>query len=71
MKFNHELINQQIGYFTRTNQLIDELFILIARKLTLQNNTHRDFPQSFMNLENSLRKFIITGRLRKWQRWWD
>jgi len=51
-----EIFNQQIGYTTRTNQLIDELFILIARKLTLQNNTHRDFPQSFMNLENALRQ---------------
>jgi AraC-like DNA-binding protein len=55
-EIQQELFNQQIGYTTRVNQLIDELFILIARKLTLQNNTHRDFPQSFMNLENSLRK---------------
>jgi AraC-like DNA-binding protein len=51
-----ELFNQQIGYITRVNQLIDELFILIARKLTMQNNTHRDFPQSFMQLEQALRK---------------
>jgi AraC-like DNA-binding protein len=51
-----ELFNQQIGYGTRINQLIDELYILIARKLTLQNNTHRDFPQTFMTLEQSLRK---------------
>jgi AraC-like DNA-binding protein len=51
-----ELFDQQIGSSTRINQLIDELFIFIARKLTLQNNTHRDFPQSFMNLEQSLRK---------------
>ncbi|MGF2411090.1 AraC family transcriptional regulator [Ferruginibacter sp.] len=55
-EIQHELLNQQIGYFTRTNQLIDELFILIARKLTLQNDTHRDFPQSFMHLENALRQ---------------
>jgi AraC-like DNA-binding protein len=51
-----ELFDQQIGSSTRVNQLIDELFIFIARKLTLQNNTHRDFPQSFMILEQSLRK---------------
>ena len=56
IEIQNELFNQQIGYSTRTNQLIDELFILIARKLTLQNNTHRDFPQSFMNLENALRQ---------------
>ncbi|MGC4101887.1 helix-turn-helix domain-containing protein [Ferruginibacter sp.] len=55
-ELQQELFNQQIGYSTRVNQLIDELFILIARKLTLQNNTHRDFPQSFMNLEQALRK---------------
>jgi len=55
-EIQNELFNQQIGYATRTNQLLDELFILIARKLTLQNNTHRDFPQSFMKLENALRE---------------
>jgi AraC-like DNA-binding protein len=55
-EIRNEIFNQQIGYSTRVNQLLDELFILIARKLTLQNNTHRDFPQSFMNLENALRQ---------------
>ena len=55
-EIQQELFNQQIGYSTRINHLLDELFILIARKLTLQNNTHRDFPQSFMILEQSLRK---------------
>jgi AraC-like DNA-binding protein len=50
-----ELFNQQIGSHTRVNQLLDELFIFIARKLTQQNNTHRDFPQTFMNLEQELR----------------
>ena len=55
-ELHQELFNQQIGYHTRVNQLIDELFIFIARKLTLQNNTHRDFPQTFMNLEQSLRQ---------------
>lgn len=51
-----ELFNQEIGYQTRTNQLIDELFILIARHLTRQNNYRRDFPQTFMKLEGSLRE---------------
>ncbi len=55
-EIQYELCNQQIGSGTRVNQLIDELFIFIARKLTLQNNTHRDFPQIFMNLEQALRK---------------
>ena len=51
-----ELFNQQIGYCTRVNQLIDELFILIARKLTQQKNSYRDFPQSFTKLEQTLRQ---------------
>ena len=55
-EIQYEIFNQQIGSHTRVNQLIDELFIFIARKLTLQNNTHRDFPQTFMNLEQALRK---------------
>ena len=56
IEIQKELFNQQIGYSTRINQLIDELFILIARKLTLQGNTHRDFPQTFLNLEQTLRQ---------------
>lgn len=55
-ELRQELLNQQIGYSTRVNQLIDELFILIARKLTYQNNSYRDFPQTFMKLEKSLRQ---------------
>ncbi|MES2331439.1 MAG: AraC family transcriptional regulator [Bacteroidota bacterium] len=52
---HNEFINQEIGYTTRINQLIDELFILIARQLTRQNNSQRDFPQTFMKLEQTLR----------------
>ncbi len=55
-ELRQELFNQQIGYTTRVNQLIDELFILIARKLTQQNNLHRDFPQTFRKLEQTLRE---------------
>ncbi|MGZ3922634.1 MAG: AraC family transcriptional regulator [Flavisolibacter sp.] len=52
----HEFLNQEIGYYARVNQLIDELFILVARQLTRQNNSRRDFPQTFMKLEQSLRE---------------
>lgn len=52
----NEFFNQEIGYTARINQLVDELFILIARQLTRQNNSHRDFPQTFMKLEQSLRE---------------
>ena len=52
----NEIFNQQLGYITRVNQLIDELLIMIARLLTRQNNSQRDFPQTFLKLENTLRQ---------------
>jgi AraC-like DNA-binding protein len=51
-----ELFQQQIGYITRVNQLIDELMIIIARQATHQNNWQRDFPQVFKKLEQALRQ---------------
>jgi AraC-like DNA-binding protein len=51
-----ELINQEIGFATRANQLIDELLITIARQSTRQNNSQRDFPQTFLKLEQALRQ---------------
>jgi len=52
----NEIFTQEIGYSVRINQLIDELFILITRQLTRQNNSHRDFPQTFLKLEKTLRQ---------------
>jgi AraC-like DNA-binding protein len=52
----NELFNQQIGYVTRVNHLLDEVLILITRKLTKQNISQRDFPQTFLKLEEALRK---------------
>jgi AraC-like DNA-binding protein len=52
----HELFNQELGYVTRINQLLDELLIRITRKLTQQNISQRDFPQTFLKLEEALRK---------------
>ena len=51
-----ELFNQEIGYVTRGNQLLDELLILLTRKFTQQKNSQRDFPQTFLKLEEALRK---------------
>ncbi|MEP7377438.1 MAG: AraC family transcriptional regulator [Chitinophagaceae bacterium] len=51
-----ELFNKEIGYCTRANQLIDELFITITRQLTRQSNPARDFPKTFMQLEQTLRQ---------------
>jgi AraC-like DNA-binding protein len=52
----NELFNQQLGYTTRVNQLLDEFLIMITRLLTHQNNSQRDFPQTFLKLENTLRQ---------------
>jgi AraC-like DNA-binding protein len=51
-----ELSGQEIGYITRVNHLLDDLLILITRKLTQQSISHRDFPQTFLKLEEELRK---------------
>lgn len=50
-----ELFIQEIGYRTRTNHLIDELLISLIRQLTSQDTKRRDFPQSFLQLEQLLR----------------
>ena len=52
----HELFSQELGYYARVNHLIDELFILVTRQLTRQSNPGRDFPKTFMNLEQALRQ---------------
>ncbi len=55
-KLKAEICSQEIGFNTRVNQLIDELFIIITRGLTRQNNTLRNFPQTFLELEQQLRQ---------------
>lgn len=52
----NELSGQEIGYRARVNHQIDELFILMTRQLTKQSNPGRDFPKTFMNLEQALRQ---------------
>jgi AraC-like DNA-binding protein len=51
-----ELLNQEIGYLTRVNLLLDTLLIIIARQSTRQANSRRDFPGTFAVLEQALRK---------------
>ena len=52
----NELFAQEIGCHARINHLVDELFIHLTRQLTRQSNTGRDFPKTFMNLEQALRQ---------------
>ena len=51
-----ELFGQEIGYNARVNHLLDELLIKVTRQLSRQVNTGRDFPKSFMQLEQVLRQ---------------
>jgi AraC-like DNA-binding protein len=51
-----EFVNQETVHNVRINLLIEELFILTARQLTRQNNSQRDFPQTFFKLEQALRE---------------
>jgi AraC-like DNA-binding protein len=53
---HNELINPEIGHVTRVNHFIDSLLITIARQSTRQADSRRDFPRTFMKLEQALRK---------------
>lgn len=52
----NELLNHEVGYCARVNSLIDELLVLITRQLTRQSHSGRDFPKTFMQLEQTLRQ---------------
>lgn len=51
-----ELLSQEIGFRARVNNLLDEILIQVSRQLTKISNPGRDFPQTFMNLEQALRQ---------------
>lgn len=51
-----ELFSKELGYRTRVNHLIDELLITMVRHLSKQDNLRRDFPQTFLKLEQTLRE---------------
>lgn len=52
----HEVFNQELGFVSKVNNLVDELLICVARQLSRQTNPGRDFPSTFMNLEQELRR---------------
>jgi len=52
----YELMQQEMGYRTRVNHLIDELLIEMVRHLSKAENFRRDFPQIFLKLEQTLRE---------------
>jgi AraC family transcriptional activator of mtrCDE len=51
-----ELKNEEVGAQTLVNHMLDQLLIHACRQLVRQNNSRRDFPQTFLNLEQILRK---------------
>ncbi len=50
-----EITAGEVGYTTRVNGLLDELLISIARHLTREKDSRKDFPQTFLKLEQQLR----------------
>ena len=50
-----EMRNQDVGYITRVNHMLDSLLILTARQATRQATSRRDFPRPFTKLEQTLR----------------
>jgi len=51
-----ELHLREIGFQARVHQLTDALLILTARQFIHQSHSQRDFPGSFMKLEQELRR---------------
>lgn len=51
-----ELFGNEVAYQARINHQLDELLIQVTRQMTRQNNSSRDFPKTFMHLEEMLRQ---------------
>jgi AraC-like DNA-binding protein len=51
-----ELFGNEVGYQACINHQLDELLVQVARKMTQQSHSARDFPKTFMHLEEVLRK---------------
>ncbi len=51
-----ELFSLGIGYQSRVNHLLDEMLIQLSRQFTRMANPGRDFPKTFMKLEEELRR---------------
>ncbi|MBX2963814.1 MAG: helix-turn-helix transcriptional regulator [Cyclobacteriaceae bacterium] len=57
-----EILSQELGFVTRVNHLLASLLIIIARQSTRQSGSRRDFPQTFLKLEQALRQNLA----RQW-----
>lgn len=55
-EIHSEIMNQEIAYITRVNHMLDSLLIIIGRQCTRNVISRRDFPQTFLKLEQKLRQ---------------
>jgi AraC-like DNA-binding protein len=55
-RIHAELFGHEIGYQASIHHQIDELLIQVTRHMTLQSHPGRDFPKTFMRLEEVLRQ---------------
>ena len=55
----NELSQHEIGFYTRVNQLLDEMLVTLTRLLTKQANPGRDFSKTFLILEQKLRENLF------------
>ncbi|MBG6235587.1 AraC-like DNA-binding protein [Pedobacter sp. CAN_A7] len=51
-----ELVNREIGHYTRINSMLADLFIQFTRNIINQRTSNRDFPQIFLKLDQTLRQ---------------
>jgi AraC family transcriptional regulator, activator of mtrCDE len=51
-----ELRGREVGYRTRVNAILADLFILFGRKMISKNVPSHDFPQVFLKLDQALRQ---------------
>lgn len=57
-EMHSEITNQEIGYITRINYMLDSLLIVIGRQSTRQASSRKSFPQTFAKLEQELRRSL-------------
>ena len=56
LKIESEILANEIAYKTRINNLLDEIWIWVARQLSKNENQGRIFPQTFHRLDQMLRE---------------
>jgi AraC-like DNA-binding protein len=55
-KLEHEMFANEIAYKSKVNNLLDEIWIWLARQMSKNENQGRIFPQTFHRLDQMLRE---------------